>query len=104
MEASLCLAGSRIRPVSLSWIRLPRCQFLPPFLRPAITSNGIVTASGFGGFASAAPGSFIEIYGTNLAGTTRGWATDDFTNGNAPTSLDGVTVTVGGKPAYIIYV
>ena len=75
-----------------------------PLTPPAITSNGIIAPSNFGGFASAAPGSFIEIYGSNLAGTTRGWGADDFTNDNAPSSLDGVTVTVGGKPAYISYV
>lgn len=75
-----------------------------PLTPPTITSNGIITPSNFGGFASAASGSYIEIYGTNLAGTTRGWGGDDFTNDNAPLSLDGVTVTVNGKSAYISYV
>ncbi len=71
---------------------------------PAIAPNGIVTASGFGGFPAAAPGSFIEIYGTNLGGDARGWATSDFVSGNAPTSLGGVTVSVNGRPAYVNYV
>lgn len=71
---------------------------------PFVPATGIVSASGFGGFAAAAPGSFIEIYGTNLAGTTRGWTTADFNNGAAPTSLDGVSVTVNGQPAYVNYV
>ncbi len=71
---------------------------------PVISNNGIVTAGGFGGFVSAAPGSFVEIYGTNLAETTRGWAGTDFTNGNAPTTLDQVSVTVNGQPAYVNYV
>ena len=75
-----------------------------PLTPPTITSNGIITPSSFGGFASAASGSFIEIYGSNLAGTSRGWAADDFTNDNAPSSLDGVTVTVNGKRAYVSYV
>src|SRR5262249_45998179 len=35
---------------------------------PAISSGGVVSAAAFGGSASAAPGSWIEIYGTNLAG------------------------------------
>lgn len=70
---------------------------------PAI--DHIVSASGFGAFPGvAAPASWIEIYGTNLAGTTRSWATSDFTGSNAPTSLDGVTVTVNGTPAYLSYV
>ncbi len=52
---------------------------------PAIAPNGIVSASSFGAYSSAAPGSYIEIKGTNLAGTTRTWGGGDFTNGNAPT-------------------
>ena len=65
----------------------------------------IITASGFGGYAGvAAPGSWIEIYGANLAGTTRTWATADFTGSAAPTSLDGVTVTINGTPGFISYV
>ena len=73
---------------------------------PAIGNNGVVTATNFGGFATAAPGSFIEIYGSNLAGADvrQGWAATDFTNNTAPTSLAGVTVTVDGKPAYVNYV
>jgi uncharacterized protein (TIGR03437 family) len=71
---------------------------------PAIRANGIVGASSFGAFPAAAPGSYVEIYGTDLAGTTREWAGGDFTDGNAPTSLDGVTVTVGGQPAFINFV
>lgn len=71
---------------------------------PAISSNGVISASSFGGFASAAAGSYIEIYGSNLAGSTRGWAGSDFTEGRAPTSLDGVTVTVDGKPAFVYFV
>ncbi len=71
---------------------------------PAITQNGVVSASSFGGFPSVAPGSFIEIYGSNLAETTRGWAGSDFSNGNAPVSLDGVIVAVDGKQAFVNYV
>jgi uncharacterized protein (TIGR03437 family) len=71
---------------------------------PSMTSNGIVTAGSFGGFQSAAPGSFIEIYGSNLAGNTRAWDTSDFAEGNAPTALDGVSVTVNGEPAYVAYI
>jgi uncharacterized protein (TIGR03437 family) len=75
-----------------------------PSQAPAVASNGVVTASGFGGFASAAPGSFIEIYGTSLANSRRGWTGSDFTGANAPTSLDDVSVTIGGKPAFVNFV
>jgi uncharacterized protein (TIGR03437 family) len=49
-------------------------------------------------------GSFLEIYGTNLATTKRAWRTSDFTNGNAPTTLDKVSVTINGTPAYVSFV
>ncbi len=65
----------------------------------------ITTAGAFGGYAAvASPGSWIEIYGSNLAGTTRAWATSDFNGSAAPTALDGVSVTIGGAAGYISYV
>jgi uncharacterized protein (TIGR03437 family) len=67
-------------------------------------AGAVVSASNFGALPTAAPGSYLEIYGSNLAGTTRGWAAADFSNGSAPTSLDGVTVTVNGQRAYVNYV
>ena len=61
-------------------------------------------ASAYGGFSTVAPGSWIEIYGTNLASDTRSWATSDFKGANAPTSLDGTTVTIGGEAAFVSYI
>ena len=69
---------------------------------PAI--GGVITAGGFGGFKSIAPGTWIEIYGSNLAVDSRGWTGADFNGVNAPTSLDGTKVTVGGQPAFIGYI
>ncbi len=74
----------------------------PPPPGPTITS--IESASGFGGFSSVAPGSWVEIYGSNLAPDTRQWAGTDFTGSNAPTSLDGVEVLIGGQKAFIDYI
>ena len=71
---------------------------------PQISSGGVVTASSFGDFGSVAPGSWIEIYGTNLASGTLQWATSNFNGVNAPTNLGGVTVTIGGESAFIDYV
>ncbi len=71
---------------------------------PFVSNGGAVSASAFGGFSSIAPGTWIEIYGSNLAPDTRGWAASDFTGANAPTSLDGTKVTIGGQPAFIDYV
>jgi uncharacterized protein (TIGR03437 family) len=71
---------------------------------PEITPQGVVSAGAFGGFTSVAPGSWMEIYGTNLAATTRGWAGADFTGNQAPASLDGVKVTIGGQAAFLDYI
>jgi uncharacterized protein (TIGR03437 family) len=51
-----------------------------------------------------APYTWVAILGNNLASTTRSWQDADFTNNRLPTQLDGVSVTVGGKPAYVSYV
>jgi len=72
---------------------------------PVISAGGIVSAGNFGGFPYAAPGSFIEIYGSNLAGdVSRGWTTSDFVAGAAPTTLENVSVTVNGRPAFVNFV
>lgn len=71
---------------------------------PVITPGGIVSASSFGGFTSIAPGSWIEIYGSDLAAATRTWASSDFVNNIAPTLLGGVSVSIGGQAAFIDYV
>jgi len=79
-------------------------QIYQPDIPPVISAGGVVSASAFGEFTSASPGSWIEIYGANLSQTTRGWTLADFTGLTAPTSLDGVSVTIGGKSAFIDYI
>ena len=73
---------------------------------PAISS--IVTASDFGGFSTIAPGTYIEIHGTNLSLTNPGrtWAGSDFTNNGqtAPKTLDGTTVLIGSENAFVEYI
>jgi len=53
-----------------------------------------------------APNTWVEIKGSNLvpAGDTRIWQGPDFINNQLPTQLDGVSVTVNGKPAFIYYI
>ena len=71
---------------------------------PAISSGGVVSAGAFGAFTSVAPGSWMEIYGSALAANSRGWVAGDFNGVNAPTSLDGTKVTIGGQAAFIDYI
>ncbi|HEY6345659.1 MAG TPA: protease pro-enzyme activation domain-containing protein [Bryobacteraceae bacterium] len=73
---------------------------------PAITF--IDLAGDYGGYAYFASGSWLEIKGTNLADPADPrnpgqWTANDFNGVNAPTSLDGVSVSINGKPAYVWY-
>ena len=45
----------------------------------------------------------MTIQGTNLASKTDDW-TKAIVNGQFPTELDGVSVEIGGKPAYINFI
>ena len=53
-----------------------------------------------------APNTWVEIKGANLAPSNDSltWQNSDFVHGQMPTTLDGVTVTVNGKAAYMYYV
>jgi uncharacterized protein (TIGR03437 family) len=82
-------------------VRILSISILEP---PAISDGGVVSASAFGGYRYAAPGSFVEIYGTNLSSERRAWTDSDFLNGGAPRTLEGVSVTVNGVPAYVAFV
>ena len=69
------------------------------------SSQGVISASAYGGFGAVAPGSWMEIYGVNLANvTSQLWSGKDFNGNQAPTALAGTTVTIGGKAAFIDYV
>jgi uncharacterized protein (TIGR03437 family) len=71
-----------------------------PVIRAA---NGVVNGASF--LAGIVPGSFATIFGTNLASTTTGKDWGGYvTNGQLPTQIDGVSVSIGGKPAYIEYI
>jgi uncharacterized protein (TIGR03437 family) len=67
--------------------------------QPAVAS--VVNAAGFQ--PGIVANSWVTITGTNLASTTGDWS-NAIVNGALPTSLDGVSVTIGGKPAYVYYI
>jgi len=72
--------------------------------RPQILNGGVINAGAFGAQAGLAAGTWIEIYGSNLASSTRDWAAQDFSGNNAPAQLDSVQVTVNGKAAAISHI
>ncbi len=66
------------------------------------TVTAVVNAGSFQpGIAS---GAWLAIFGTNLSQRTYTWQAADIVNGKLPTSLQGVSVTINGIPAYIDYI
>ena len=69
---------------------------------PSITSGGVVNGASF--LPRIAPWTWITIQGRNLASTTRTWDSADFRGMNLPTQLDGVSVTIDGRQAYVYFI
>ena len=74
----------------------------PPPLPSIRLANPVLTS--FLGQAGFSSNTYVEIYGSGFATTARLWAGADFNGANAPTTLDGVSVSVNGKPAFVYYV
>ena len=71
--------------------------------RPAIAaSGGVLDGAGYG--PAIAPGTWVSVFGTAFSATTRAWRDADFVSGRLPTSLDGVSVTINGKPAAVAFI
>jgi uncharacterized protein (TIGR03437 family) len=66
--------------------------------------NNVLNAEGGG--QAIAPNSWVAIYGTNLAppGHSRAWTVDDFHDNQLPVQLDGISVEVHGKSAFVYYI
>ncbi len=65
-----------------------------------------LVANAEGEATTIAPNTWVEIKGSNLAppGDSRIWQDSDFVNNKLPTQLDGVSVTVNGRSAYVYYI
>jgi protocatechuate 3,4-dioxygenase beta subunit len=75
----------------------------PSTSSPAIFAmNGVVHGASFQ--PAAAAGSWVSIFGSNLAPATRTWTASEIVNGLLPKSLDGVSVTVNDQPASVYYI
>lgn len=70
--------------------------------KPSIST--VQVASAFNPKADATSGTWLEIFGSNLASVGRVWQVPDFDGNNAPTTLNKVSVTVNGKPAFVDFV
>jgi uncharacterized protein (TIGR03437 family) len=88
-----CLGGSNtFRGNPYNYVQI----YQPPLSPPSISLNGIVPV--YSAASVIQSGSWVSIYGNNLAPTTAVW------NGNFPTSLGNTTVSIDGKPAYLWFV
>ena len=67
---------------------------------PVITQ----VANAFGESPVIAANTWILIKGSNLAAAPRTWNEADFVDNQMPTQLDGVSVTVNGKKAFVYYI
>lgn len=89
-----CVPGNCARP-----------EIFDLLIAPSIPSTPTITSVVNG--ASFQPGiaanSWVTIQGTGLTPKTDDWS-NSIVNGALPTSLDGVSVTMGGKPAYIYFI
>ena len=97
-------AGTIIIHVSLSFPNVASVAtladnisfILNPQTPPQISTGGVVPV--YSTSSTIQPGSWVSLYGTNLASSTTVW------NGDFPQLLGNVTVTVNSKPAYLWYV
>jgi uncharacterized protein (TIGR03437 family) len=75
---------------------------------PAASTVPVISlvSNAFGGSQTIAPNTWIQVKGVNLAppNDSRIWAGSDFVNSQLPTQLDGVSVTVNGKPAFVYFI
>ncbi len=68
---------------------------------PVISTNGVVNGASFQ--PSIVSNSWVTILGSSLASKTDDWSSA-IIGGRFPVSLDGVSVTIGGKAAYINFI
>ncbi len=68
---------------------------------PAISNNGVVNGASFQ--VGITPNAWGTIQGSNLAPKTDDWS-KSITNGRFPTALDTVSVSLGGKAAYMYFI
>ncbi len=89
---------ARILLFAGSLICFPLCAQNVPIISLVANAEGEVP--------TIAPNTWVEIKGSNLSkpNDTRQWQDSDFVNGQMPTNLDGVQVTVNAKNAFVYYI
>jgi uncharacterized protein (TIGR03437 family) len=88
-EASLTIAG---HPLTIT-------QEGTDSVVPVIAERGVVNGATF--LPGVTPNGWATIAGDFFLDAAREWGGSDFVNGKLPTSLDGVSVMIGGTPAFV---
>lgn len=86
-------ASGRSGALTIAGQLVPVSQGAQASAAPRIFPGGVVPV--YSTATTVQPGSWLSIFGSNLAPATAVW------NGDFPASLGGVTVTINGKPAYL---
>jgi len=100
-SAALYNDGSPAPQVTLAPFDGILLQRQTPLSPPTSRVNSVANAASFQ--PAIASGGFVSIVGTGFTNSSRSWTSSDFSGNNLPTSLDGVSVTINGKPAYVEY-
>lgn len=79
-------------------------SYASTLVAPALSTTGppVVNAADFQ--PNVTPGSWIAIYGSNLATGTRTWYSSEFNGLKLPTQIGSVSVTIDGLPAAVYYI
>ena len=73
-----------------------------PVGAPQVNGNGVLHGGTFR--SGLAASTWISIFGSNLAASTRAWSGRDFAGNKLPVELDGVRVRINGKPGYVSFI
>ncbi len=101
-SAALFNDGSAVSQVTLGPYDGVLLQRLTAAPAPASHVNSVVNAAGFQNTISSA--GLVSITGSGFGTSTRGWSATDRSSANLPVTLDGISVTINGKPAYVEHV
>lgn len=98
---NLYLYAEDMSGLNSNWQRMGTWAIFPG-QSPAIASGGVMNGASYQPQIAAA--TWVTIHGTNLAASTRIWQSSDLASNRLPTALDGVSVNINGKSAYMYYV
>lgn len=101
---ALCAGGECKTPLPAELGNYIGAQMAAAHVGPAAAAAIAGVSNSASGQAGTSGGSWVSIYGTNLSATTRSWQNSDFVGNNLPLTLDGVSVTINGKPAAVNYI